>query len=287
MNAILTSKYPLASYKACLPNNSENDRCDQYTPQTSSKCNSTHDQENEQLYLSIGQSLSDTTEVNDQVRKGQKSDQASTPNTVHVMEELLMGLMDHLHYTASLHLPSITWDNHSSISTICASRLSRIINQLGMIPSAAPLTSSLHDNDEQHSDMEAFQQLMSSMVQINQWLYSEAIEMQKGLETKAMSDKALLLATISNNLAQTMSNMKTDYSSFRSSSIELRQQVDHSQRSHHLIRCPNTCYTDHTVSCKDLDRVANISQLQVRSECSTTKEVKRTHFSQICLTPIE
>lgn len=287
MNAILTPKYPLASNMACLPNNSENDRCDQYTPQTSSRCNPTHDQENEQVYLSIGQSLSNTTEVNDQVGKGQNSDQAGTPNTVRAMEELLMGLMDHLDFTASLHLPSITWDNHSSISTICASRLSRIIHQLGMIPSAAPLTSSLHDNDQQHSDMEAFQQLMSSMVLINQWLYSEAIELQKGLDTKAMSDKAQLMATISDNLAQTLNNVKTDYSSFRSSSIELRQQVDHSQRNHHLVRCPNICYTDRTVSCEDLDRVANIPQQQVKFECSTSAKVKRTHISQIYSTPIE
>ncbi|CAO3689003.1 unnamed protein product [Umbelopsis ramanniana] len=275
MNAILIPKYPLASNKACLPNGSESDPCDQYTPQTSSKCNPTHDQENEQVYLSIGQSLSNKTEVNDQVRKGQNSDQAGTPNTVHAMEELLMGLMEHLYFTASLHLPSITWDNYSSISTICSSRLSRIIHQLGMIPSAAPLTSSLHDNDQQHSDMEAFQQLMSSMFLINQWFYTEAIKMQKGLETKAMSDKAQLMATISNNLTQTLNNVKTDYSSFRSSSIELRQQVDHSQRNHHLVRCPNTCYTDHTVSCEDLNRVANIPQQQSDTcESNNAKEDK-------------
>lgn len=287
MNAILTPKYPLSLNKSCLTNYSENDGCDQYTPQSSSKCNLTDDQENEQVYLSIGQSLSNTIEVNDQVHKGQKSYQAGNPNTVHAMEELLMSLLDHLDFTASLYLPSILWDNQSSISAICASRLYRMIHQLSTIPSAAPLISSLHDNDQQHSDMETFQKLMSSMVLIGQWVYSESIEMQKGLNTKAMSDKAQLIAMISNNLAQTLNNVKTDFSLFRSSLIELRRLVDHSQRSHHLIRCPNTCYTDHIVSCEDLERVANIAQQQVRFERSTSPKIKRTYISQIYLTSLD
>jgi hypothetical protein len=286
MNAILTPKSPLALNKAFLTNGSEDDRCDPITTH-STKCNPSHEQENEQMYLSIGQSLSNTAEVNDQVYKMQTPDQTETLSTVHAMEELLLGIIDHLDFIASLHLPSITWDNHGSISTICASRLSRIIQQLCMMPSTTPLTSSLSDTDQQHSDMAAFQRLVSSLGLINQWLGSVIPTIQEGLEDKATFDRTQIIATICNKLAQTMDKAKIDYSSFRLSLIELRQQIDNSQRHHHLIRCPDTCYTDRIVTCEHVKRKDYTSQTQVKSECSANAEVK-VHMSHKCvLTPIE
>ncbi|KAG2174590.1 hypothetical protein INT44_006853 [Umbelopsis vinacea] len=261
MNAILTPKSPLVFNKPHFPDGSENNRCNSTTTQTI-KCDPSYEQESEQVYLSIGQSLSNTVEVNDQVPEMQTLDQFETLCTFHAMENLLMGILDHLDFVASLHLPSITWDNDGSISTICASRLSRMIQQLGSMPIAAPLTSSLPDNNQQHSDMEAFQQLMISIGLINKWLCSEIPKTQEGIKDKALFDRTQLMVTICNKLAQTMDNAKIDYLLFQSSVIELRQQMDSSQRHHHLIRCPNTCYTDHFVTCEGSKRKDHTPPLQ-------------------------
>ncbi|KAI8584536.1 hypothetical protein K450DRAFT_267203 [Umbelopsis ramanniana AG] len=261
MNAILTPKSPLVFNKPIFSNGSEDGRCDPVTTQAI-KCKPTYEQENEQVYLSIGHSLRNTMEVNDQVPRMQTPDQTETLSTFHAMEELLMGILDHLEFAASLHLPSITWDNDGSISAICASRLSRMIQQLGIMPSAAPLTSSLPDNDQQHSDMAAFQQLMISIDLINQWLCSEIPKIQEGLKDMSLFHRTQLMATICDKLTQTVNNAKINYSSFQSSVIELRQQFDSSRRHLHLVRCPNTCYTDRTVTCEDLRRKDYTSQPQ-------------------------
>ncbi|KAH8553714.1 hypothetical protein BGW37DRAFT_486851 [Umbelopsis sp. PMI_123] len=274
MRAIVMSKcflLPDSAYPFCY---SSDDQCDPAITPIVNGCR-TNNQENEQIYLSIGRSLENVSEVNDQPYAMQTKETIENLNTVRIMEELLMDILDHMEYSASLFLPSITWDASDLISTVCTSRLSRILQQLGVFSNTAPLSLSLADNHQQHSDMSAFHQLMCSLGMINQWLHGETLRIQAKLKDKATVDRTQLMVTICNKVEQTMDNAKVDFSLFRTSVIELQQHVVCSQQIYHRTRCPDTCYTDRTVTCNNHTREEGIS-LQQGDPCDSD-EVKNRY----------
>jgi hypothetical protein len=204
-------------------------------------------QEQEQVLLSIGMPYDDDSHLDRQ----RQIPKIGHLDMVNAMEEMLMDMVNHLEYAASLHIPSVTWESYGSISVTCASRLSRVLQRLQSMEDTTSLNLSLSDNDHQQNDLSATLKLLASLWMINQWVYGETMKLQAKFDDGVTMTRIRLVAAISSTLARVIDFTKTNYSLFRENVYALRKQIFFSKRLYHMLRCSDTCYNDSSLRCND------------------------------------